>query len=100
MAEAFKNLNHADAGARIQRVHKTRDEKRDGHAWQFDGKFKKVFLTPPGKVSLKKSGKIFSLLGSPEFGQHSGNRSHVFWKKNCRGHARLQRGQDRHHDGG
>jgi hypothetical protein len=32
MAEAFEDFDHADAGAREERVHKARDEKRDGHA--------------------------------------------------------------------
>lgn len=31
VAEAFKNLDYADARARKQRVHKTGDEKRDSH---------------------------------------------------------------------
>ena len=33
VAEAFEDFYHADAGARKERVHKARDEKRDGHAW-------------------------------------------------------------------
>jgi len=32
VAEAFENLHPADAGARIQRGHEARDEKRDSHA--------------------------------------------------------------------
>jgi len=32
VAEAFQNFDHADARARKQRVHKTGDEKRDGHS--------------------------------------------------------------------
>ena len=45
VAETFENFDHADARARKQRVHKTRNEQRDDHAWQIDGKFKPVFLT-------------------------------------------------------
>jgi len=47
VSEAFQNFDHADAGARIQRVHKTRDEKRDGHSMS-------PLFMPQTDVSSKK----------------------------------------------
>jgi hypothetical protein len=59
VAEPFQNLDHADPRAREQRVHKTRNEKRDGHAWPVDGKFKAIFSARRGAVSSKKSFQKF-----------------------------------------
>src|SRR5674476_709454 len=51
VAEAFEDLHHADARARKQRVHKTGNEKRDGHALRL--KCERAYCSRgQGKLSL------------------------------------------------
>ena len=54
--EPFQDFDHADADARVNRVHKARDEKRDGHVRRTGGQLTATFFHVAGHGVIKKIG--------------------------------------------